>query len=112
MQPLTTLGARAYYFRSVLHDWDDEKCRIILNHIKAAMKPGYSKILINEFSIPLKSPCSFATHSDFFVMSLNAAVERTEKQWYDLIDSVGMRIEKVWTLEPDAESLLEVVIKE
>lgn len=105
-------GARAYYFRSVLHDWDDEMCRKILMHIKDAMKPGYSKILINEFNIPLKDPCSFATHSDFFVMSLNAAVERTERQWYNLIDSVGMQIEKVWTLEPDAESLLEVTIKQ
>ncbi|PYH81301.1 S-adenosyl-L-methionine-dependent methyltransferase [Aspergillus uvarum CBS 121591] len=104
-------GARAYYFRSVLHDWDDDRCRIILKHIRDAMKPGYSKILINEFSIPLEGPCSFATHSDFFVMAVNAAVERTERQWAELIDSAGLKIDKIWTLEPDSESILEVSIK-
>ncbi|PKX97732.1 S-adenosyl-L-methionine-dependent methyltransferase [Aspergillus novofumigatus IBT 16806] len=105
-------GARAYYFRSVLHDWDDDRCRVILGHIKDAMKPGYSRILINEFSIPLRGACTFATHSDFFVMSVNAAVERTEKQWYDLIESVGLKIDRIWTLEPDSESILEVSIPE
>nr|WPM83325.1 ProsF [Phaeosphaeria sp.] len=110
--PQPIKGARAYYFRSVLHDWDDDRCRIILGHIRDAMKPGYSKILINEFNIPLKGACTFATHSDFMVMSVNAAVERTERQWYALIESAGLKIDKIWTLEPDAESLLEVTIKE
>lgn len=76
------------------------------------MKPGYSRILINEHSIPLQGACSFATHSDFFVMSVNAAVERTEKQWYDLIESAGLKIDRIWTLEPDSESILEVTIAE
>ncbi|KAF2464000.1 S-adenosyl-L-methionine-dependent methyltransferase [Lindgomyces ingoldianus] len=110
--PQPIRGARAYYFRSVLHDWDDDRCRVILGHIRDAMKPGYSKILINEFNIPLKGACTFATHSDFMVMSVNAAVERTERQWYNLIESAGLRIDKIWTLEPDAESLLEVTIQE
>ncbi|KID81333.1 O-methyltransferase, family 2 [Metarhizium guizhouense ARSEF 977] len=110
--PQPIKGARAYYFRSVLHDWDDDRCRIILGHTRDAMKAGYSKILINEFSIPIKGACTFATHSDFMVISVNAAVERTERQWYDLIESAGLKIDKIWTLEPDAESLLEVSIKE
>ncbi|KAK3934823.1 O-methyltransferase [Diplogelasinospora grovesii] len=93
-QPLK--GARAYYFRSVLHDWDDDRCRIILGHIRDAMKPGYSKILVNEFNIPVKGACTFVTHSDFMVMSVNAAVERTQRQWYDLIESVeGLKIERI-----------------
>lgn len=40
--------ARAYYLHLVLHDWDDENCRRILSHVRDAMKPGYSKLLINE----------------------------------------------------------------
>ena len=101
-------GARAYYLRNVLHDWDDDRCRVILKHIRDAMTPGYSVLLINEFSIPLKGASSFATHSDFMLMAINAAVERTEQQWYHLMESVGLQIKKIWTLEPDTESLLEV----
>lgn len=41
-------GAKAYYMHSVLHDWNDENVRKILTHLKDALKPGHSKILINE----------------------------------------------------------------
>ena len=41
-------GARVYYFRSILQDWPDDKCKLILMHLASAMKPGYSKILLNE----------------------------------------------------------------
>lgn len=39
-------GARAYFLRMVLHDWSDDDCRRILGHLKDAMEPGYSRILI------------------------------------------------------------------
>jgi hypothetical protein len=46
--PQTIKGARAYFMRSVLHDWPDEQCRKILMNLKDAMEPGYSTILIND----------------------------------------------------------------
>jgi hypothetical protein len=46
--PQTIKGARAYFMRSVLHDWPDEQCRKILLNLKDAMEPGYSTILIND----------------------------------------------------------------
>lgn len=46
--PQPIKGARAYFMRSVLHDWADEQCRTILGHLKDAMEPGYSRILIND----------------------------------------------------------------
>jgi hypothetical protein len=46
--PQPVKGARAYFMRSVLHDWPDEQCRVILRHLKDAMEPGYSRILIND----------------------------------------------------------------
>jgi SAM-dependent methyltransferase len=47
-KPQPVRGARAYFMRSVLHDWADEQCRTILGHLKDAMEPGYSRILIND----------------------------------------------------------------
>lgn len=46
--PQPIRGARAYFIRSILHDWPDEQCRIILAHLKDALEPGYSKILISD----------------------------------------------------------------
>ncbi|MCJ1366556.1 hypothetical protein MMC16_005685 [Acarospora aff. strigata] len=36
----TPPDARVYYSHFVLHDWPDEKCRIILRNLMSAMKPG------------------------------------------------------------------------
>lgn len=49
-------GARAYFMRSILHDWPDYKCRIILRHLKDAMEPGYSRILVNDVVRALRYP--------------------------------------------------------
>lgn len=38
------------------------------------------------------------------------AMERTEKQWRKLFDSVGLKIENIWTDVPEAESIIEVVL--
>jgi hypothetical protein len=46
--PQPIKGARAYFMRSVLHDWPDEQCRKILANVKEAMEPGYSRILISD----------------------------------------------------------------
>jgi hypothetical protein len=96
-----------YYLRSILHDWDDAKCAAILQNTVSAMQPGYSKILINEIAIPGRGASAFATRSDFMVMALAGAVERTEKQWHELLESVGLKIDRIWTAEPDPQSVIE-----
>jgi hypothetical protein len=64
--PQPIKGARAYFMRSVLHDWADEQCRVILRHLKDAMEPGYSRILINDcvsgFRIRSSTLASIASH--------------------------------------------------
>ena len=36
----------------IMHDWPDEDCVRILNHLRDAMKPGLSQILINDAILP------------------------------------------------------------
>lgn len=47
-KPQPVKGARAYFLRSILHDWPDEHCQTILVHLKDAMEPNYSRILISD----------------------------------------------------------------
>lgn len=91
---------------SVLHDWPDELCRKILTHITAAMRPGYSKVLINENVIPDTDPYWEATSLDLIMMMIGAC-ERSERQWNALLESVGLRIVKIWTAQKGVESLIE-----
>ena len=104
-------GARAYYMRNILHDWSDAECMKILDRLRQAMSPNYSKLLVNQWVVPEQGATSFMTHQDFNMMGVYAAVERTEQKWQDLLKNAGLRIEKIW--RPDdavSECLIEAVL--
>ncbi|KAL2782642.1 S-adenosyl-L-methionine-dependent methyltransferase [Aspergillus keveii] len=99
-------GARAYYMHSVLHDWPDELCAKILANLVAAMKPGYSKILINENVIPDTGAYWETTSLDLIMMQIGSG-ERTERQWRELLETAGLKVTNIWTANPGVESLIE-----
>lgn len=100
-------GARAYFMHSVLHDWQDEECESILARATAAMKPGYSKLLINENVIPAKNADWQATSVDLVMMSLYSSKERTEADWRRLLDKASLKIVQIWSKGEGVESLIE-----
>lgn len=100
-------GARAYFLHSVLHDWNDEACKKILTQIAVVMEPNYSKVLINENVIPNTDANWQATSEDIVMMVDCAAKERTAGQWYQLVESAGLKVSKIWTLQASSESLIE-----
>ncbi|KFX96913.1 hypothetical protein V490_03071 [Pseudogymnoascus sp. VKM F-3557] len=103
-------GARAYYVHTMLHDWPDELCVKILARIKEAMKPGYSRLLINEQVIPPTGAHWEATCLDVLMMNLFSAKERTEADWHHLVETLsGLRIVKFWSVGNGVENLIEVV---
>ena len=75
----------------ILHDWRDEQAHSILSNIVGAMEPGYSQLIINDQIIPDRD-CDFPTACISIMMMLQVgAFERTEKQWRDLLTSVGLK---------------------
>ncbi|KAL1873646.1 hypothetical protein Plec18167_006163 [Paecilomyces lecythidis] len=100
-------GARVYYLHSVLHDWPDKDCKLILQRITAAMTPGHSKLLINENVVPDVGADWQITALDFMVMTLVKARERNQQDWRRLLESAGLRILKIWSHENGIESLIE-----
>ena len=104
---LMSLGARAYFMRSCLHDWSDPKAHDILTSLKSGLTKGYSKLLINENVIPDQGAHWLSTALDMVMMVNFSSSERTEQNWRALLESAGFRIIKIWTLEPGVESLIE-----
>ncbi|KAK7973168.1 Winged helix-turn-helix transcription repressor DNA-binding [Apiospora saccharicola] len=105
-------GARAYYMHSVLHDWPDDRAEVIVNRIKAAMRPGYSKLLINENVIPRTDAYWETSALDLVMLNLLSAQERTERGWRDLLEArCGLRIIKIWSGGRGVESLIECELK-
>ncbi|RKK83174.1 hypothetical protein BFJ69_g2716 [Fusarium oxysporum] len=91
-------GARAYFMHSILHDWPDDVCHKILARLAESMKPGYSKLLIFECVIPRTGAYWEATAGDILMMTQLSALERTEDNWYQLIEGSGLnlKIVKFW----------------
>jgi len=102
-------GARAYYMHSVLHDWPDDIATTILSRLKEAMKPGYSKLLLNENVIPTTGTYWETSALDMMMMTLFSSRERTEEDWYNLVEKMaGLKIVKIWSGGRGVESLIEV----
>ena len=76
------------------------------------MKRGYSKLLINENVVPDVGASWQITSLDWFMMALAASRERTEAQWRELLQSVGLKIVGIWTKDAAAESLIEASLME
>ena len=103
------LGARSYFLRKVMHDHPDEKCIVILQNIMKAMSPS-SVILIDEMILPTKGVHWRATQIDLTMMASLAAMERTEKQWIDMLDKAGLKIAKKVVYDEELHDTLMIVV--
>ncbi|KAL9032797.1 MAG: hypothetical protein Q9214_007806 [Letrouitia sp. 1 TL-2023] len=94
--PQPVKGAKAYYMRNILHDYPDDKCVTILQNTIGAMGED-SQLLIDEMVVPAKGAHPQATQYDMAMMACLAAIERSEKQWHDLLDAAGMKLVRIVT---------------
>ncbi|KAL8825081.1 MAG: hypothetical protein Q9191_004631, partial [Dirinaria sp. TL-2023a] len=109
-QPLK--GARVYYLRYILQNWDSVHCGQILRHIRNAMNPSYSTILINQWVMPTQHATSFAAHEDLNMMATFGATQRTEQQMRVMLERAGLRLAHIWRPAADLQSecIVEAVV--
>ncbi|KAF2459112.1 S-adenosyl-L-methionine-dependent methyltransferase, partial [Lineolata rhizophorae] len=88
-------GAKAYYLRTVLHDWPDKQAKVILDHLHAAMDND-STLLINENMLPEMNVPHFNAVLDLRMMTGLSAQERTEAEFQQLLESAGFEVKKFW----------------
>lgn len=96
-EPQPVMGAHVYFLGRVLHDWPDVQARSILLHIRDAMNET-SMLLIHERVLPdgpTKVHLSDAI-MDLNMMILCSSLERTEMQFRALLESVGLKLVRVW----------------
>ena len=91
-------GADAYILKSVIHDWNDERSRQILESCRKAMGPG-ARLLLVERVVPDRLGTSpdhqSIARSDLHMLVALAAKERTETEFRDLLQSSGFRVSRV-----------------
>lgn len=93
-QPDAVNNAKAFYLRTILHDWPNQQAAAILKHIVDAMAKD-SVVLVHDIIMPEAGVGLMDAKMDIHMMTLGA-LERTEKQWTALADSVGLKINGFW----------------
>jgi hypothetical protein len=88
-------GADAYVLKSVIHDWDDDRSRTILQNCREAMGDG-SRLLLVEEALPGRPEvCSAhqaAARSDLNMLVTHAGCERTAADLERLLRAAGFRM--------------------
>jgi hypothetical protein len=110
--PQPVQSARAYSLHSILHDWSDEEGVKILENLKPALKPGYSRVLLNEIVLSEEKPTIAATSMDMMMLAHLAVRERTEAEWRVIIEKAGLKFLKIYNYPGVAESVIEAELEE
>ncbi|MBC7939748.1 MAG: methyltransferase, partial [Chitinophagaceae bacterium] len=92
-----TPGADAYVLKTVLHDWDDEQCKLILSNCAKAMPPD-ARLLIVERLMPEHfedSPHDRGiARGDLNMLIAQDGKERTLEQYKALLDAAGLHLKR------------------
>jgi orsellinic acid C2-O-methyltransferase len=88
-------GADAYIMKSVIHDWDDDRCVTILENCRQAMQ-RVGKVLIVEPVLPPMVKPSFSrlgvVMSDLNMLMNTGGKERTEDEFAALLRTAGFEL--------------------
>lgn len=92
-------GAKAYYLRTVLHDWPDKQAKVIIQNIRDVMTKE-SVLLINEVVLPEKDITLYQAEMDQLMMVCYSSLERTESMYKELLEGEGLKLTAVYKPEP------------
>lgn len=95
-------GGDAYLLKSVLHDWSDERARVILDRCRAAMPPG-ARLLVVERVMPdrMAPTAEHRRHaaSDLNMMVALSGRERRESELRALLGHAGFAVDRIVPVE-------------
>lgn len=74
------------------------------------MTPGYSKLLLHELILPNQGASPFQATLDLAMMTFNAGMERSQKQWRLLLETAGFEVVKFWVPDEDADGIIEAIV--
>ena len=101
-------GADAYLLKHILHDWDDDACRTILRHIRAAMAPGGRVLILEQVIPPGNDPFPGKLADLNMLVMTEGGRERTAGEYALLLESAGLSLQRIHTTA-SAVSVVEAV---
>ncbi|WP_033439844.1 methyltransferase [Saccharothrix sp. NRRL B-16314] len=99
-------GGDVYLLSRILHDWDDERCSVILRNVRAAMAEGATLALVErpiQAGRPAVLPLAFSVH---MMVNTVQGRERTTDEFRTLLSANGFTLEDVRELPLDMAVLV------
>ena len=88
-------GGDAYTLKHIIHDWDDERCRKVLENCRAAMAEG-GRVLVLDQVIPEGNEPHIGKLFDIEMMVVTeGGIERTEGEFQTLFASAGLKLNRI-----------------
>jgi hypothetical protein len=87
-------GGDLYLMKTVVHDWPDEKARLILQGCHHAM-PGTGTLLLIEGVVTSDASADRLKSSDLQMLVLQNGRERTEEEFRSLLASAGFQLNRI-----------------
>ena len=78
------------------HDWPQEYVVKFVTQLAKAMKPGYSRLVVNEWIVPAVGANRLMMATDMNMMATGGGMERTEALHRDYLERAGLKVTKVY----------------
>ena len=94
-------GADVYLLKSILHDWDDGRCLVILRNCRRAMQPAARLLIVERIASDRVSASPHdqaVARSDLNMMVANGGCERTQGAYASLLEAADLRLVQVTPL--------------
>ena len=103
-------GADVYLLKSILHDWDDGRCLVILRNCRRAMHSTARLLIVERIASDRVSASPHdqaVARADLHMMVANGGCERTQAAYLGLLEAADLRLAQVTPL-PGPYSVMDV----
>jgi len=88
-------GGDAYLMKNIIHDWEDQKCQLILENIATAMGTKKGKVILLETVVPPGHAPHMSKFLDIEMLAFPGGKERTEAEYATLFGWAGFKLTRV-----------------
>lgn len=88
-------GYDAYFLKSILHDWDDEKAVKILKNCRKAMHETSTMLIVDNIMRDDSDTPDFGKFLDIHLLAMFGGLVRTRLEYAQLLEKAGLKVTRV-----------------
>lgn len=87
-------GADVHLLKSILHDWNDAESHRLLSNCRSAIARD-GRLVVIEMLVPERVEPGFVQLMDLNMLVMTGGLERTQREYADLLAGAGFRLARV-----------------